>query len=231
MAKSEERLKARAMRREGKSIKEIARALRISKSSSSAWCADIPLTKEQIEVLESRRSTGGWKGRQKGAMAQRQRKLDTIALFEEEGKKKTQSLNARELNMVGLGLYLGEGNKRGARFQFTNSDPGLVYVVIQWLKKIFGVTDTDLEMRILINEIHYSRDTVVKETWSKITNIPLAQFKKTTFIHTKNKKVYENADRYLGVAALCVRRSSRLQYRILGLMKGLVYNIGYRPPA
>jgi transposase len=231
MAKSAEKLRAREMRRNGKSIKEIARVLNVSRASASVWCADILLTKEQIERLENSKKEGGIKGSRKGALIQHQRKVNRMRLFEKEGRIATRRLNLRDLNMIGIGLYLGEGSKRSNRFYFVNSDPGLIWVVMEWLKKVFHIQPEDFYLRVMINEIHQHRDVIVKKEWSRITGIPMHQFRKTVFIRAKNKKIYENADRYLGVMGLYVRKSSMLQYRILGLMKGLVYNIGYRSPA
>ncbi len=45
MAKSREKQLARVLRREGKSIREIASVLKVSKGSISLWCRDIVLSK------------------------------------------------------------------------------------------------------------------------------------------------------------------------------------------
>jgi transposase len=44
MSKVLEKARARRYRKEGKSIKEIARLLGVSSSSVSIWCADLRLT-------------------------------------------------------------------------------------------------------------------------------------------------------------------------------------------
>ena len=52
MAKSKQMLQARQLRKEGESIKVIAKKLSVSVSSVSVWCRDIELSKEQIESLK-----------------------------------------------------------------------------------------------------------------------------------------------------------------------------------
>lgn len=49
MAKSKEKNKALILRQNGESIKDIAKRLKISKSTVSLWCRDIKLTSEQIK--------------------------------------------------------------------------------------------------------------------------------------------------------------------------------------
>ncbi len=57
MAKSELKIQARALRLQGKRIKEIANELGVSKGSVSIWCDDIVLTPEQKFAIEQNSST------------------------------------------------------------------------------------------------------------------------------------------------------------------------------
>ena len=61
----ERRSSARALRRDGRSIKEIARELGAAKSTVSGWVRDIVLTPSQIERMKARQRQYG--GRSKGA--------------------------------------------------------------------------------------------------------------------------------------------------------------------
>ncbi len=54
MAKFEERIKAREMRRLGWSVRQIAIELGVSKGTSSRWCMDVRLTEEQQKTLLKR---------------------------------------------------------------------------------------------------------------------------------------------------------------------------------
>lgn len=225
MAKFALKLKAFAMRRNGSSIRDITRSLRVSKASASLWCKDIPLSEKQIEKLHQNMLAGSYRGRLKGALIQKERKLRTIQKYEEEGLKKLGKISNRDLLLVGLGLHLGEGTKGGGRVRFTNSNSLIVKLFIAWIEKAFGVSRSQIYCRVMINEIHKKREAIVVKEWSKILKIPLSQFEKTTFIKAKVKKVYENYNSFLGTLSITILKSSDLQYRILGLMKGLVYKI------
>ena len=108
MAKSRQKIKARQLRKQGRSIKEIAKLLNISKGSASIWCRDIELTKRQTEALYQNMLKGNYAGRIKGARMQKERKEKKIRYYIEKGLKEISKLNKRELFIAGLALYWGE---------------------------------------------------------------------------------------------------------------------------
>lgn len=221
MAKFLEKIKACQLRKAGKSIKEIAKKLRVSKSTVSLWCSDIRLSRKHINALHEKMVKGGYKGRLKGAETQKRRRLEKIGNYQQEGFDRIGRITSRDVLLFGLGLYLGEGNKGGNHFQFVNSSPGVIRAVMQWLK-IFGVTKNDFYCNIIINEIHRHRIGVVEKRWRHITGFSPAQIKKTILIRSVSKKVYENSDDYLGTLILRVYKSSDLLYKVLGLIHGLL---------
>lgn len=98
-----------------------------------------------------------------------------------------------------------------------------------WLKKCFNVRPENLICVVGINEMHRSRENIVKGYWSRFTRIPLKQFRKTSFKKVPTKKVYENFDEHYGTLSILVVKSTNLYYKINGLMEGLsltaVHNI------
>ena len=222
MAKFRKRLLARKMRAGGKSIKEISRLIKISKSSASIWCRDIVLTSEQIQHLHLRMVKGGYKGRLKGALLQKTRKELKIKNYQKLGIKTIKLLKNRDLLLLGLGLYLGEGSKFANQFRFTNSNPYLIKLIILWLKKLFDVKRKDFVFSVMINQLHQFRGKEVKDYWVKITSANINQFNKTIFIKSKSRKVYQNLNEHFGTLNVGVRKSSDLQYKILGLCYGIL---------
>lgn len=65
LTKVTEKIKARILRQEGLSIKEIAKTLKVAKSSVSIWVRNIKLTSTQAKRLKEREWLGALKGRQK----------------------------------------------------------------------------------------------------------------------------------------------------------------------
>lgn len=220
MAKVREKELARKYRKSGRSIKSIARELLVSSSSVSIWCEDIRLTPVQIRNLDEERHDLRMRGLLKGAQMNREKKLTRIALHQKEAKDVFKVLNKRELLIAGLGLYWGEGVKKG-NTAIVNSDPRVIAFAARWFTLGLGVAREDLRPRIFINHIHASRIDTVLKFWSRYLKIPKEQFGRTILIKRDNKKVYENHDSYYGVLALRVRRATDLKYQILGLIEAL----------
>lgn len=220
MAKVQEKALARTYRKAGQSIKTIARALGVSPSSVSAWCSDIYLTRAQIEKLDEGRRHLRMQGLLKGAQMNKQKKLARIALHEENAKRTLKTLNKRELLVAGLGLYWGEGVKKG-NTAIVNSDPKVIAFAVKWFTLGLGVDKADFQPRIFINHVHASRVDTVRKYWARYLKIPERQFRNTTFIKRKNRKIYENHDSYYGVLMLRVSKATDLKYKILGLIDAL----------
>lgn len=221
MAKSREKIKARELRTQGKSIKEIASILRVAKGSVSVWCRDIELTPKQIQRLHEKMVKGNYKGSLRGARVQHERRLQQIKQLHIEGFKTINSLSKRDLLLIGAALYWGEGMKKEGRARIANSDPIIIQFMINWFQFVWGISKDQLTLSILINRIHKKRARQVEQYWSNLLNIPLIQFTKTTLIKAKNKKVYKNFRDHYGTIIVSVRKGSDLRHKINGLIVAL----------
>lgn len=221
MAKYDLRLKARELRRQGISVKKISKDLGVSKGTASIWVRDIILSVEQLQALKKSMIIGGELGRLKGSLMQKERRLKLIEESKKNGIKTISNLNERELLIAGLALYWGEGAKKTREFSFCNSDPKMIQFLMIWLKKCFNISIDELRCYVGINEIHSNRENIVKEYWSRISGIPLNQFRKSKLKKVKNKKVYDNFNEHYGTFAISVLKPARFHYKVLGLIEGL----------
>jgi transcriptional regulator with XRE-family HTH domain len=221
MAKSLLRLEARRLRSKGVSVKKIASYLNVSKSTASCWVRDIILSVEQMENLRMSAIKGAELGRLRSSLLQKQRRLNLITESQKLGIATISKLSERELLIAGLALYWGEGSKKCQEVEFCNSDPKMIKFLLLWLQKCFSIKLDEIKCCVGINEIHTKREKTVKEYWSKITGIPLEQFRKTSFKKVKNVKVYENFNNHFGTLSIIVTKPSRFYFKILGLIEGL----------
>lgn len=221
MAKSVLRLKARELRQHGFGMKEISRILNAPKSTVSGWVRDINLTIEQLEQFKQRSIKGSERGRLLGALSQKQRRLDRVEKYINEGKSKLASLTKNEFLIAGLAIYWGEGSKKKRRVEFCNSDPEMVKFLTRWLKICFNVPKEDLICWIGINEAHSGRELEVRKYWSELMEIPPERFRKTSYKRVENQKVYENFNQHFGTFYITVTKSAELFYKIDGLINGL----------
>ncbi|MDP3697067.1 MAG: hypothetical protein Q8R55_03470 [Candidatus Taylorbacteria bacterium] len=221
MAKSLLKVEARKLRKEGRSIRDIAKTLNISKGTVSMWCVDIILTEEQIKNLLQLKNNAIKAYQLSGASSNRKKKLDKIEYYKKDGLNRFKNLSDREFFVSGLALYLAEGRKT-QRTVFTNSDPRIVEFVHFWFKKFFEISPERFSYYVYINESHRNREEIVKNFWATHLQAPLSQFRKVVFIKSKLKKIYENHDTYYGTMHLEILKSKDLLYRINGLTEALL---------
>ena len=216
MAKSRERLLARELRRKGESIREIARQLCVSKGSASLWCRDIILDKAQVEKLFERERLGSVAGRMKAWEWHRQEKRHRFEQLHKIGYDAVKVSSNNDLFLLGLAIYWSEGSKNDGRVLLTNSDPHMIRLYVRWLTECFEIKSNQITCRVTINELHSDRKEEIEHYWSDIVGLPLSQFTKTTTIHSKWTKLYENRNTYYGVLAVHVQKSTDLSYRVMG---------------
>lgn len=224
MAKYRLRLKARELRTQGISVGQIAKDLRVSKSSVSWWVRDIPLSEIQIARLKVSEIEGREHGLFKTMQIKRERRVRYLEEFDRAGIDKLSSITKNEFFILGLGLYWAEGGKspRNRRLEFCNSDPGMIKFLLTWLTLCFNVQRESIRCVVGINQIHFFREELVKKYWSENTGIPLEQFRKTSFKKVTNTKVYTNLNEHYGTLTVLVAKSTSLYFEIMGLIKGLV---------
>jgi len=222
MAKSRQRLQAIALRKQGKSIKNIARILGAAQSSVSVWCRDISLSKEQRDALVRNGADGLKLGQLIAAELKRKKRMDVVADFQKQGLAYFNKLTQKEFFTFGLALYLCEGAKTDRRFVFTNSDPALIRVLVKWLHAFYGIDNNRLGFRVQIHEMHKPREKLIQNFWRKYLNLSSPVIITVNYIKTARQKVYENYDSYYGTMHLRVLKGTHFFYRIQGLIDGII---------
>lgn len=222
MALQHQREKAQLLRREGKSIREIVQSLQLNKSTVSYWCRDIPLSKAQLRTLASQQHRGGALGRLRAAEQKRAQRIKRTNSDMAQGAQDVGTLSRRDLFILGISLYWGEGYKSGnEECGLTNSDPTIITTFIAWLSTIYGVSKKDLILRVSLNELHRHRIAVVEKHWSHVTHIPLSQFTQTSLIKTRLQKRYTKTELHFGTLRVKVRRGTSLRRKIMGSIGAL----------
>lgn len=213
--KTDAKLKAESLRRHGASLKEIARRVGVSQSTASRWCSDIILTQNQRDKLEKRRRIAGAKALAPWIRKNRELKRSDIEKQNLLGRQDIGKMARRDLLILGLGLYWGEGYKRGSQeCGLTNSDSGIIRVILVWLNECYGITVENIIARLTINERYKDQTEHLTNIWSQETGIPFNQFGKPSFIHGYNGSKLDGHT-YRGTLRIKVRRGTSLRRRIL----------------
>ena len=213
MSKPILKLKSQQLRKKGLSLKDISIHLGVAKSSVSAWCKNIRLSKKQLEKILSLKEGRIAQGRLKGALFQKNKKIKIIKMAQKEAIE-LRKLTKNEFFIAGLALYLAEGSKKMGRVQFVNCDPMVIRFMLKWFSKFYNITQSDIRCTVLINHVHKQRGNKIYKFWQEYLKIKPEQFTKIRYITTKQKKIYPNHDNYFGTFSFRVNKSSRLLYRL-----------------
>ncbi len=158
--KTKEREQARELRRrEGCSVKEIARRVGVSKSSVSLWVRDIELTPKQLDELMTPAYKRQMQGRQT-AIANRRR--ERIA-YQEHGRKLAR--RGEIMHAAGCMLYWAEGDKARNQARLSNSDPELLRFFVDFLRRYFDVRDDDIRVTCHLFADHVEKQREIELFW------------------------------------------------------------------
>lgn len=212
---------AHSLRLSGKSFREIATELNIPVSTSHLWTKHIKLSVDQEETIRRRHQEAFKRGRLIAQIINSSRARKTRCKFIAEGESSIGNITKRELLLVGVALYWGEGFKKDSRLGFANSDPEMINLFLKWLYEIHTINSQDIRLRVGLNISYFDRTDQIQHKWSEITKIPLSQFQKPFYQKSKQEKTYLHPENYLGVLRIRVNNNGLLFHKILGMIEGL----------
>lgn len=208
------KIKAIKLRNAGYSYSMIGDKIGVSKSTLSNWLTFIPFKPNKEVFLKI------GKAKLKSALYKQNLKFQNIAKMKAEAIKDVGSLSQRDIFMLGIGLYMGEGSKSFEQVQVTNSDPIIIKTTITWLKNFLK-----LDVRNFTLTIHAYPDTdVTKSTsfWSKKTGIPKKQFCKTIIDNRKNKSLLNKRKLPHGTVSLRIRSGGTIFPSVKSLHRKII---------
>jgi hypothetical protein len=229
--KVQEKKRAVELRQNGMSYKDILNVLPVSKSSLSLWLKDLPLTEEEKILLKHRKDTNISRGRIKAAAANRRNRL----LREREEFRKTETqfsqFKTDSLFLVGVALYWAEGSKRDNTFQFTNSDPEMVKLMIVWCSRYLGINARDITCQLYVHK-PYAHEGC-EEFWTLTTGIPLKNFRKTVYkqsnLDFKKRPNYKGCLRFRLSGVRFLWKMKFLQQMLVGYSHETRHDVSLRP--
>lgn len=234
-ARDDLRERARELRGQGWSYREIAKALRVSISSCSLWLRDLPAPPPRSGEHDQERVAAMWRKRWQPILEQRgiERQQMKLAAAQEVGE-----LSQRDLLMLGAIAYWCEGAKdksydRREHVSFINSDPALIQMFLRFLDAA-GVEPARLRFRL---HIHETADVEgATRYWADLVGVDPGAFLKPTIKRHRPKTNRRNvAEEYRGCLHLRVLDSAELYRRIegwaFGAMLGRVRAEEPAPPA
>jgi hypothetical protein len=204
--KTEEREQARRLRREGKSVTELAATLGVSRSSISLWVRDIELTEEQHKAL--RRRMGG---RIDGSRVNAENALERRRQEQASGRAAARVGDLS--HAAGCMLFWAEGSRDRNVVKFTNSDPAMVAFFLNFLRRSFGISNEKVALTCNLFADHAERQAEIEDFWVARLGLSRSNLRKSTVNRYSkySQKKRRNKLPY-GTCRLCVYDTSVAQH-------------------
>jgi hypothetical protein len=185
------------LRKEGYSYNYIISKVPVAKSTLSEWFVDIPFTpnKHTIETIGNARIASG--------IYKHGVKVESLKKAKLQAVKDIGTLSSRDIVMLGLGLYIGEGGKTLDIVRIINSDPKVIRFALKWLQVSFGVDLKQIKVRLFLYPDSNQEESI--RYWSKHLKISTDQFFKPTIDLRTNKKLSNKGKLPFGTAHISVK--------------------------
>ena len=221
-----EKERAIQLRKKGRTYGEIAKEIKISKSTLSVWLRDVEVPAEFISRIQQKKLEAvklGWEARRK-------ERVDRTRRITISARQEVKRLMSEPLWLVGVTLYWAEGHKEklwrtGTLVTFTNMDEDTVILFRDWCRKFLSVDDKDFVYTLYIHDSRKTQSNEMKEWWAEKLAINhddiVAYYKKSAKKHVR----HNDADNYHGVLRVRIRRSVDMNRRIAGWTAELVHSL------
>jgi transposase-like protein len=208
MRNVEKRAKARELRLQGLSLREIADEVGVVRSTVSGWVRDIELEDHQIKAIDER-GLARLIAQNHGAKANRDRFRAMREEYQQDGRKRAKE-NPTPLHIMGCMLYWGEGSKDRKELVFVNSDPGMMILFCRFLREEMRVTDDS----IVIHVTSHSNDPEVQKRqeryWLDLLELPDTSLRKTIYKEGNPRVRHRIIEQ--GICRVAVRKFEILQH-------------------
>jgi transcriptional regulator with XRE-family HTH domain len=215
-------VRARRLRKAGKTYREICRALnvRVPKSTLSYWLRDVSMSATSVKRIETLSRQNLLNGRMLAlrlkSKSRRKRLSDTYGRNRAIYKL---FANDRRVQKIALAmLYLAEGSKSDrASIMFGNSSPQIIKLFMFLLRSCYDVDER--KFRVTVQCRADQRTDVLERFWSRITKVPLIRFYKAQIDKRTLGKVTRKSD-YMGVCRIDYF-SSDVDFELKCVAKGI----------
>lgn len=170
------KLKAIELRKQGFSYLEIPKLLNypIPKNTFTGWFKNLELSEQAKERITSRIRDGGAPGRVIAWENNRKKRANLIKSIFDKVDSEIVDVDKITGKLCLAMLYLGEGGKGRELFRFGNSDPKVISLFLELLRRNFSISESRLHGKV---QCRADQDIEQLEAfWSKLTKIPLNQF-------------------------------------------------------
>ncbi len=193
------------LREDGYSYSYIQAKTKLSKSTLSYLLRAVPYKPN----LFTEKTIG--KARTQSSMSKAKAKLESVEAARDKASNDIGILTKRDLFMLGIGLYIGEGSKTQGTIRVVNGDVRVINLFIKWLTS-FDYPKSNLSIRI-----HLYLDSNVTEAesyWAEKTGLQPSQFQRAYIDKRVHKDRKRSGTHLYGTAHVTVRSFSDKRFGV-----------------
>ena len=194
------------LRKEGHSYNYISQKTGMSKSTLSGWLSSVTYVPNKITIERI------GKARAASGQAKAKIKIESIEKAKREAKKDIGKITKRDLFMLGIGIYIGEGTKTNGIVRVINADPKIIKFAVRWFEKVCNLPKENFRIKL-----HLYPDNNIKQCikyWSNISKIPTSQFQKVHTDKRTGKKMSNRGKLPYGTAHLSIRSGGKKEFGV-----------------
>jgi hypothetical protein len=172
--KTNERLRARELRIQGASVRDIERELGVARSTASRWVADIEMSPEARHALVECVTEGRLAAAQRKREAARRRRTH----YQHEGRRRARL--GDDSYAAGCMLYWAEGEKGRNIVGMSNADVGLLTYFATFLRRHFDVEPEKMKIHCNLFADHLERQEKIERFWLSALALPESSLRKSS---------------------------------------------------
>lgn len=223
---TEERKRAVQLRKRGQTYGEIAKKIKVSKSTLSLWLREVEVPAEFISRIQQKKLEAvkhGWEARRK-------ERIDRTQRITASARSEVKRLMREPLWLVGVTLYWAEGHKEkvwrtGTLVTFTNMDENTIILFMDWCRKFLQISGDDFVPSLYIHDSRKIHTNEMRKWWAQKLAISAdniaVYYKKSTRKHIR----HNDNDGYHGVLRVRIKKSVNMNRRIAGWILELVRSL------
>lgn len=185
------------LRKRGYSYNYITEKTGVPKSTLSGWLVGVAYSPNKYTVRRIGKALAA------SGLAKSRARMNDLTCAQREAELIISKISKRDLLMLGIGVYVGEGTKSNEQVRVINSDARIISIAVRWFTEILSVPKENLQIRL-----HLYPDNNVQKSiqfWAKQTGISSGQFQKISVDRRLGKKVLNYGKLPYGTAHLSVQ--------------------------
>lgn len=153
--------KAIQLRRLGHSYSDIAKELKVSRTSVCNWVKNVRLSESEKHILQKMIANKMARAKMQSSISLRARKVFKEKVSYENAEKNFGRNMKDPIFSIGLGLYCAKGSLTGGNIQFIHKNELLVKIMLVWLEKYLKIPKNKLNYRPYSRNMANNKDSFI----------------------------------------------------------------------